>query len=449
MPRWIEQRVTHILAKHPNMPTSEAWAIGTQQAHALGKSPKDYGTKEGRDIAKAKYKTPQDDRRIANPGHLESEKMSGVWEYLNAPIPGTKKWVAGTPLGDAIVEGARKLVGGSTEAASKLPAKRTIEQIHRARLAAYRAKTAEAFFDEIAEITKTAFLAGGGYLLDQVGKPKTRKESSEPPDKSLVIKQGMFPTEVPEGHAESQRAAQKHFKESQRIGGSGATKALPGVPNSAGSPSSITSAKVAEWAKQAVSFDTLRDVATKRLSEGLSSKDLNRHLDRTMRGSFNATRSGNQAMGNKWEVLHNALAQGLKHKEKAKPAQLAATVAEGLRRPLSLATTVAEGARNRIKVAFNESGFGPTGGVFQPRYHSSLPGSPIPAPSVMDPNLKQGGGLPVEQVKKAGIPLTPKGRLANTAKKGQPKVTEPSGPSTAEVAKPIGFGRPLPGATKR
>lgn len=47
------------MARNPSMPKSEAFAIATQQMHAAGKSPKGYGTAEGRSTAKAKYDEPK------------------------------------------------------------------------------------------------------------------------------------------------------------------------------------------------------------------------------------------------------------------------------------------------------------------------------------------------------------------------------------------------------
>lgn len=76
MPKWIHDRAEHLLAKNPSMPKSQAFAIATQQAHAVGKSPKGYGTSEGRSEAKKKYDTPKDDKKTANPGKLESTKMA-------------------------------------------------------------------------------------------------------------------------------------------------------------------------------------------------------------------------------------------------------------------------------------------------------------------------------------------------------------------------------------
>ena len=85
MPQWMHNRAEHILAKNPSMPKSEAFAIATQQSHALGKSPKGYGTAEGKREARARYDTPKDDRKTDNPGYLESPKMASGFtiEYGN------------------------------------------------------------------------------------------------------------------------------------------------------------------------------------------------------------------------------------------------------------------------------------------------------------------------------------------------------------------------------
>lgn len=55
MPDWIHDRAQHLMSKNPEMSESTAWAVATQQAHAAGKSPKGYGTEEGRKKAKKKY----------------------------------------------------------------------------------------------------------------------------------------------------------------------------------------------------------------------------------------------------------------------------------------------------------------------------------------------------------------------------------------------------------
>lgn len=76
MPEWIHNRAEHLLAKNPDMKKSTAFAVATQQSHALGKTPKGYGTPEGKHEAKQKFDTPKDDVKSANPGHLESPKMA-------------------------------------------------------------------------------------------------------------------------------------------------------------------------------------------------------------------------------------------------------------------------------------------------------------------------------------------------------------------------------------
>lgn len=59
MPEWIHNRAMHILAKNPEMGKSQAFAIATQQGHATGHTPKDFGTSKGKHEAKAKYDEPK------------------------------------------------------------------------------------------------------------------------------------------------------------------------------------------------------------------------------------------------------------------------------------------------------------------------------------------------------------------------------------------------------
>jgi hypothetical protein len=96
MPAWIHDRAEHIRSKNPDMPESESWAIATQQSHALGKTPKSYGTLKGREVAKAKFKTPGDD-----------VKTAGLGQVLTTPIPGTPKLLSG-----GVVDSFRKAIGG-------------------------------------------------------------------------------------------------------------------------------------------------------------------------------------------------------------------------------------------------------------------------------------------------------------------------------------------------
>jgi hypothetical protein len=85
-----------------------------------------------------------------------------------------------------------------------------------------------------------------------------------------------------------------------------------------------------------------------------------------------------------------------------------------------------------VKQAFSESQYsGGTGPGPFTNYASYIP--PFRAPE-----LKK---------KKASV-LTAKGQLNHTMRVGAPKSSPPPGPSIASVSKPMGFGKPLPGATK-
>jgi hypothetical protein len=64
------------------MPKSESFAIATQQAHAAGKSPKGYGTSEGRREAKQKYDSPKGAyKKTADPSHKSKTASSlALWK---------------------------------------------------------------------------------------------------------------------------------------------------------------------------------------------------------------------------------------------------------------------------------------------------------------------------------------------------------------------------------
>lgn len=108
MPAFIHDRAEHILAKNPDMDKSKAFAIATQQSHALGKSPKGYGTTEGKSTAKKKYPNKGAYVKGANNGNLESVKMAafadeleqiakegGLMKTLLTDIPGTPEGIVG------------------------------------------------------------------------------------------------------------------------------------------------------------------------------------------------------------------------------------------------------------------------------------------------------------------------------------------------------------------
>ncbi len=67
------------------------------------------------------------------------------------------------------------------------------------------------------------------------------------------------------------------------------------------------------------------------------------------------------------------------------------------------------------------------------------------APTLKSP-IQPSQGPIVEKL--GGAPTTPAGFLASAKRVGAPRVTSPSGPSIAQVAKPVGFGKPQSGALK-
>ena len=78
MPAFIHERAKHILAKNPEMETGLAFALATQQSHALGKSPKKFGTLKGRRTAKKKYDKPGKMTKAPNPGKLQTSKLAFI-----------------------------------------------------------------------------------------------------------------------------------------------------------------------------------------------------------------------------------------------------------------------------------------------------------------------------------------------------------------------------------
>lgn len=57
--KWIHDRAHHIMGKNPDMEKGTAYAIATQQAHKVGKSPKKFRTSEGVSEAKRKFSMPK------------------------------------------------------------------------------------------------------------------------------------------------------------------------------------------------------------------------------------------------------------------------------------------------------------------------------------------------------------------------------------------------------
>lgn len=88
--RWIHDRAHHIMSKNEDMDKSTAYAIATQQAHKVGKSPKGFRTAEGVRTARAKmsgpvkmYKKTAGVPRVRWRGKNYASKLKGI--HLRKP----------------------------------------------------------------------------------------------------------------------------------------------------------------------------------------------------------------------------------------------------------------------------------------------------------------------------------------------------------------------------
>lgn len=100
------------------------------------------------------------------------------------------------------------------------------------------------------------------------------------------------------------------------------------------------------------------------------------------------------------------------------------------------------------KAAFQVSQFSGTlgesvGDIYTPSSHKYA--GPAPEEGKKRTKAK---AMTDEIAKLNGVATTPAGRLYSAQQVGQPKVTAPSGPSIAELSKPVGYGLKAPGATK-
>lgn len=203
MPQWIEDRKDRLLRKNPGMDESKAWAIATQQAHALGKTPKGYGTAEGRRTAKKKYTTPKDDQKTAGvpplppkqlaalleglaqakeacafpPGVYDLYKQAGFLDVLTRPIPGTPELFP--KVNDALHKITRYTgqAGAKAEGgAAKSFAMKTPDEIRAGRRASFRPEKMKAAFQTSAYSTPlNPHIASGASVLPPFRSPQLQK----------------------------------------------------------------------------------------------------------------------------------------------------------------------------------------------------------------------------------------------------------------------------------
>lgn len=92
--KWIYSRAARLRKKNPDMDESTSFAIATQQAHKVGKSPKSFRTPEGVAVAKAKMPGPVKEYR-------KTASLAGFFDEMDkiAAVPNSLKFLLGFLLG--------------------------------------------------------------------------------------------------------------------------------------------------------------------------------------------------------------------------------------------------------------------------------------------------------------------------------------------------------------
>jgi len=99
--KWIHDRAKRLQRKNPDMEERTAFAVATQQAHKVGKSPKKFRTAEGMRTAKSKFSLPKKEYR-KTAGLLQPEQPRAK-EVIKGRGP--KKREARAKLRDKFREG--------------------------------------------------------------------------------------------------------------------------------------------------------------------------------------------------------------------------------------------------------------------------------------------------------------------------------------------------------
>lgn len=170
--KWIHDRAHGILKDNPETPKAVAYAVATQQAHKVGKSPKDFRTPEGVHEAKMKYDAPKS----------EYQKTAGIEEQKRLALLAREAMKGGTSFKDVF----KKIQSGGKKALAKLAPKETALQAFES---AGKVVTGSArlagFFDEldkIAVLAQTVIKKSPGQLRNMMahelqssaGKPTAR-----------------------------------------------------------------------------------------------------------------------------------------------------------------------------------------------------------------------------------------------------------------------------------
>jgi hypothetical protein len=110
--KWIHDRANRIM-EDGDTPKSIAYAVATQQAHATGKSPKDFRTSKGVRKAKAKYDEPKTYQKAAAAAGIGVAKLAGFLDELDQiekEAGKIRNFITGLAMTGALAGGGAKAV---------------------------------------------------------------------------------------------------------------------------------------------------------------------------------------------------------------------------------------------------------------------------------------------------------------------------------------------------
>jgi len=453
MPAWIHERAKHILAKNPEMDKSQAFAIATQQGHRLGKSPKGYGTPEGRKKAKAKYEQPRKAYlKTPNPGGLESPKLAAL--------------LHGSPHKIDVLE-PRKADGDKVV---KEPA--VFATPSRAFALAYAGKSwGKSEFSQDSEVQggkvrrmvleerKPGLLKkhfnhpGYLYHLPQEGFERVK---GRPAAQEVINDEEVRPfkkEKVPNVLKALKARRDVKLVEKEAAPESRWAKALrkPSKDNGEGGAWDPNEELYADFFPQQSGMkesSVLPRVPGAPVFKGLGSSKIPTPKVPGGMGPAKRLRQS-QDMGS--VGAFNQQTQGLQM-QKFQPLGMP---------KVGFQTSQYSGPLGPGRMQYRNSMGMPGPSSFASQEFTTNPGAKLSGPppdeegelptakkaSVANAVLFAMGALGAWQVKHAA-PMTPAGRLSSTQQVGAPRVTAPSGPSISQVSKPAGYGHALPGTTK-
>jgi hypothetical protein len=209
MPAWIHDRAKHIWAKNPGMDESTSFAIATQQAHSLGKTPKGYGTAQGKREAKAKYDAPTSEyKKMAEVGMSFFSEMHEIIKEAEDQIPG----------GKADDKTDSDFPKDQMEMGEKVELEHTGNPSLAREIARDHLEEFSDYYTRLREMENQAEKAKGAKVYPAVAKryPGLSERSSVPP-LSEKAKEAMIPT-TPTMMGASKNPAMVSLARSQRVG---------------------------------------------------------------------------------------------------------------------------------------------------------------------------------------------------------------------------------------